>query len=173
MRRLAPYLLLAALALASALGIAVGLSDAPSDHAHRVTDSLVLSSNEAVAGDTIHGFLVIDNGGRPFRLADQNGCAIFFGVELSNAHYDQGIALAVPCTPPMTIAQGVTRLPVTISTSYNHCGPGGPACPAGHFPPPLPRGTYRASVVWTSPVPLPPAAAPVTLLPSSRASSHG
>jgi hypothetical protein len=166
MRRLAPYLLLAVLALASGLGIALGLSEASSVHSFGVTDVLVLNSYEAVAGHPINGFLVIDNGGRPIRLADRSGCAIFFGVELSNAHYDQGIAFTLPCTPPMTVPQGITRLPVTISTSSNRCGPGGPACHAGHFPPPLPRGTYRASVVWTSAVPLPPAAVHITLLPS-------
>jgi len=162
--RLIPYLLLGVLTLAVGLGLGLGLFEAPVGVGHGLSDRLELTSTHVVAGRQIKGWLVIENGGSSFGLNRRNQCKPGFAVALANKHYQQEIAFDADCeSGRFTVAQGITRLPITILTTYETCRPigTGPITPEmpyrladGQFPP-IPSGRYFAHVVWTDPVQLP------------------
>ncbi|MEQ1699406.1 MAG: hypothetical protein ABMA25_04810 [Ilumatobacteraceae bacterium] len=141
--------------------------------AGQVTAHFEFTSNELVAGDTLDGWLVIDNDtGHDIDTRD-DGCAPKWGASLTNAGVPPAAGFTWEClTDPAksTITQGITRLPVAVSASYSECtrdpiasDSGMLAClpPPASSAPPLPAGEYQAVFVGNLPgVPTP---APVAI----------
>ena len=125
-------------------------------HGLRVT--LELARTSVKAGTPIPAMLVVDN---LTRRAITSPCGVDYAVGLSNSQIFFNPAFAAMCQLHQSIAAGITRVKLTIITTYSACSQGGqpdgpmPGCLPGpmgagsHFTvaPPLPRGTYRTSVV--------------------------
>jgi len=181
MRRMTPYLLLAVLMLGTGPGIGLGLAQA-SAATQLLTDRLELSTTSVTSGQQIKGWLVVENRGNAINLTKvatvsirhrgrtpsirRLGCRPDVGIGLSNSHYQQGIGFLSQCSgKPFVIRHGVTRIPLTIVTTYSTCAqPGGgpvtatnPAClSTGTSPfPPMPGGRYKTKVAWSETVPMP------------------
>jgi hypothetical protein len=132
-----------------------------------VSERLELSTTRVVAGHPISGNVVVVNPGSPIDLS--KGCRPGYLVTVKNSHYAPMVVWPTDCVSgPFVIPNGITRLPVVVSTSYWGCSPSGnttpsfPRCLAGNRMPPLPPGQYEAQVLWEGSVPLP-QAPPVTL----------
>ena len=133
---------------------------------HTLTVTLVFNPNIVRQGQTIHGFLVVNNPGPPIDMErDEVGfrCVPLFDVGLSgNGIPRQGSTFPLDCqATPYSIRHGVTRLPTYVSASYGACSenpsdtsPGRPYCNGNRLPA-LPPGTFMASVLWSTKVPLP------------------
>lgn len=141
-----------------------------------VTDQLVLNRTEVVAGNPIHGSLVIVNlTGRTIDLTSM--CHLSADVILANDNVrQQPIVAAVLCirVPPWTMGPGLKRIPVTVLTTFLSCTDdpqaataGDPACGNRVGLPPLPAGQYKAVFVEPPGEHLPhPEPISVTLTPS-------
>ena len=114
-----------------------------------VVAELEIPANTSVkAGDSLQGTVVVTNHtGRP---QDFTGCGELFQVVLHNESAAQqrgGFA----CALSFSIPDGSSSYPVTISTRYSACVPGGsttaPDCLASGTAPPLPAGEYQADLV--------------------------
>ena len=133
---------------------------------HTLTVTLVFNPNIVRQGQTIHGFLVVNNPGPPIDMErDEVGfrCVPLFDVGLSgNGIPRQGSTFPLDCqATPYSIRHGVTRLPTYVSASYSTCteNPSDaslsrPNCNGNRLPA-LPPGTFMASVLWSTKVPLP------------------
>ena len=141
---------------------------------NRLRVQIVLDSAHVVAGETIRGHVVVFNPHAAINLTQtaKNHCEPGFVVILTQGTFRNAVGFTAECTPtPLVISHGVTRFPITVLTTYTGClEPGGsssvatPHCLAGNRPPPLPRGSYKAVIEWSTPVPLPrPAPVGVTL----------
>jgi hypothetical protein len=119
-----------------------------------------------VAGRPIKGTLIVENPGAALDLTQLEmspspHCRLAFEISLTSATVDNQAGFSLVCTTGVyPIAHGTTRLPFSISTTYNGCSPhddstGGPDCLADGDEPPLPVGSYRAVINWSEPVPLP------------------
>jgi hypothetical protein len=147
----------------------------------QMTVQITLSATRTVAGSPIKGSLVITNPGPAVNLTrlEPSGCMPGFGVYLTNGTISNPPAFAADCIDkPLVIAQGTTTLPFTISTMYEACTqqsaettPEFPMCLSSGMPP-LPPGTYQATIEWSPTVPLPqPRPVTVTLTVGSSVSS--
>jgi hypothetical protein len=139
---------------------------------------LVLNSTRAPAdGTPIHGVvLAINNTGHSIAIADAQ-CNAWVQAGLSGPHVRFGVfSNDVACFPAYRLPVGVTRIPVTIETTYNDCRQGKqpgtpdvPHClPQNPIIPPLPPGRYDV-VVGTqnvTPAPALPRVVAITLLPT-------
>ena len=137
----------------------LGLAPAPAG----LTDRIALSSTRTRAGTPIGGTLVVTNHGR--KAVNLNrGCRPYFGVTLAGHGLPMAAAFPADCSrAPFLIKPGVTRLAVTVLTTYPGCTSGQhatahtPACLPGNRMPPLPAGRYQAVLVGSGDLPLPPA----------------
>jgi hypothetical protein len=167
-RRLGWVLAAAALTLASC-------SAHPSQVAsNRLTVQIVLNTAQVAAGDPIKGHLVVNNPNASINLTQlvRGHCEPSFAVVLMQGSFRNDIGFTAECSPrPLEIVQGTTRFSITVLTSYSGClEPGGsssvstPHCLSGNRSPPLPQGSYKAVIEWSTSVPLPkPAPVDVTL----------
>jgi len=142
-----------------------------------MTVQIRLSATQAVAGPPINGNLVITNPGPAVNLTElePSGCMPGFTVYLTNGTIRNEPPSTADCVgAAFVIAQGTTTLPFSIFTTYVGCTsesavttPNDPLClPSGM--PPLPPGTYQATIGWSDVVPLPqPRPVTVTLMASS------
>jgi hypothetical protein len=164
------------------IGIGVGVNGTTANNptsfggTGRLSDHLALDETRVIAGQSVNGALVISNPGKTLNLTKVCQPQLAVGLNLGNFH--QTIAFASVCDgAPLLIDHGTTRLPVSVSTTYDQCsqsGPGTPTLPkclADGGIPPLPAGTYMAKVVWDGPVPLPtPNEVALTLIAKSHTS---
>jgi hypothetical protein len=142
-----------------------------------MTIQIELSATRAVAGPPINGNLVITNPGPAVNLTDlePSGCKPGFSVYLTNGTIKNEAPSTTDCVgAAFIIAQGTTTLPFTIFTTYVSCStsqsavttPNDPLCLSSGMPP-LPPGTYQATIGWDEVVPLPqPRPVTVTLVGS-------
>jgi hypothetical protein len=142
MRRAAiASVLLAVLALA---GLVTGCARTPA----KVSARLVLPSYTITAGHQLSGQVIIDN--QTGHALHFRGCGSPVNVTLSNGHYHPTGAGAA-CAGTATVPTGQTTYPVKVEASYLSCSVGHadgnmPRCAPGDQPPPLPPGTYQASL---------------------------
>jgi hypothetical protein len=142
-----------------------------------IKDRLELTTTRVVAGQPVPATLVIDNPGRSINLtqvarplryvaptpATVPSCTPGVGIGLGNGHYHQQIAFGAGCSGgAFIIARGITRISLTITTTYTSCAqPGGtitptsPACSPSSGLVYLPAGRYTTSLHWSEIVPLP------------------
>jgi hypothetical protein len=122
----------------------------------QLTTRIVLSRTHVVEGSPIKGFVVVINRGKLLKLWDHSGpleCTPGYAVTLTNRRFPPDAAFFADCgTRPLVIPSGVTRLPVTVITTYQGCSPSNasktiPKCLSGRRMPPLPAGQYRAVLV--------------------------
>jgi hypothetical protein len=137
----------------------LGLAPAPAG----LADRIALSRTRVRPGTPIRGMLVVVNHGR--KTVNLNrGCRPYFGVRLAGHGLPVAAAFPADCSrAPFLIRPGVTRLAVTVRTTYSGCTSGKhatahmPACLPGNRMPPLPAGRYQAVLVGDGDLPLPPA----------------
>ena len=148
---------------AAALTLASCGADSPPAASNRRTVQIVLNTFQVAAGDPIKGHLVINNPKAAINLtqAVKNHCDPGVVVILTQGSFHNNIGFTAECWPTaFVISHGVTRLPITVLTIYASCSPSGgssvgtPRC-SSSGPPPLPRGSYKAVIEWSSSVPLP------------------
>jgi len=121
---------------------------------------ITLQHTRVAAGLPIKGTAVFTNrSGDPITV---EACAAdrWLNVGLANKHISyQPANVAIACPPTVQLATGVTRMPITVATTFQGCAqssssPTAPefptSCPGG--PAPLPAGTYY-TVVITSGLP--------------------
>ncbi len=122
----------------------------------QLSTRIALSRTHVVAGSPIKGFVVVTNRGKPLKLWDHSGsleCTPSYGVTLTNNRFPPDMGFEMDCRPhPLVIASGVTRLPVSVFTTYQECSPttaskSVPKCLPGLRMPPLPSGQYKAVLV--------------------------
>ena len=122
----------------------------------QLSTRIVLSRTHVVAGAPIKGFVVVTNRGKPLKLWDRSGpleCRPGYAVVLTNKRFPPQAQFFFSCElRPLVIPSGVTRLPVTVITTYDGCGiytatKSQPGCFPGFQMPPLPAGQYRAVLV--------------------------
>jgi hypothetical protein len=122
----------------------------PAGQAAPVSIKLTLVSRTVVAGGQIAGRVkVINNSGHAIHLA---GCNALFTVALASHSYHPVIAVAT-CLQRLTIPAGTSRYRVQVLASYlscsvRHATAGTPACLPGMRMPPLPPGSYRATLYF-------------------------
>jgi hypothetical protein len=137
----------------------VGLAPAPAG----LTDRIALASTRVRAGTPIRGTLIVTNHGRK-TVNLTRACRPYLGVTLAG----HGLPVVPPfpadCSgAPFLIKPGVTRLAVTVRTTYSGCTTSKhtavhtPACLPGNRMPPLPAGRYQAVLIGSGDLPLPPA----------------
>lgn len=123
---------------------------------------ITLTTTRAVAGDRINGTVEITNSGSAVNLTEMDGGegTPAFLVHLTNGTIIGGPVLGGSATSsPFVIAHGTTYFRFSLWTTYEACGgtpttPNDPPCsPNGE--PPLPPGTYAATIEWSPLVPLP------------------
>jgi hypothetical protein len=137
----------------------VGLAPAPA----RLSDRIALSRTSVSAGTPIKGALIVTNRGRT-AVNLTRYCRPYFAVRLTGHGLPVAAAFPATCSnTPFLIKPGVTRLPVTVFTTYSgctsrrHATAHTPACLSGGRMPPLPAGRYQAVLVGSGDLPLPPA----------------
>ena len=122
----------------------------------QLSTRIVLSLTHVVAGSPIKGFVVVTNRGKPLNLSGRSGpfeCRPGYAVVLTNDRIQPDIAWPLNCSARgLLIPSGVTRLPVTVITTYDGCDmhaatKSQPKCLPGFRVPPLPASTYRAVLV--------------------------
>ena len=122
----------------------------------QLSTRIVLSRIHVVAGSPRKGFVVVTNRGKPLKLWNHSGpleCRPGYAVVLTNKRFPPQAQFFFDCElRPLVIPSGVTRLPVTVPTTYDGCGKSAatksqPKCLPGFRVPPLPAGTYRAVLV--------------------------
>jgi hypothetical protein len=118
--------------------------------------SLILQHTRVAAGMPIKGTVIFTNRtGSPITVET---CAAdaWLEVGLTNRHIPYYPASPLIACPPMVqLVPGVTRVPITVVTTYQACTqsssssttPEVPSCAGG--PPPLPAGTYHTKVITT------------------------
>jgi hypothetical protein len=155
MRRIAPRPALLALAgLAGLAGLLTGCTPAS-----KVSARVVLYSRTVTAGAQLPGRVIVDN--RTGHALHIHGCGDLVQVTLSSRHYHPSLT-APDCSGTLTVPSGRTTYRVRVLTSYLTCSAGHadgstPKCAPGLTTPPLPPGTYRASLDATAGfVPAPP-----------------
>jgi hypothetical protein len=138
-----------------------------------LSTQVMLEVTQVRAGTPIKGTIVVTNTtGRS--IAAPAGCAISYEVVLTSPRYKPIVAWPADCEynrrSASSFAPGVTKMAVTVSTTYLACGGQGPSDPtmppcAGAGLPPLPAGVYYTELVsnGTEILPIPPAVR-VTLL---------
>lgn len=153
-------------AVASVFALAVSSCSSPS-----ATVQIHLSTVRAEAGQPINGTLVVNNPQSAFFLTPK-GCVPPFVVILTRGHFRNDVVIPLACSErSVQVSHGTTRLPFTVTTSYNSClGSGGygddgtPHCLPTGGDPPLPTGSYKAVLEWFTRVPLPtPTPVPIDL----------
>ena len=130
---------------------------------NRLIVQIVLNTSQVVAGDPIKGHLVVHNPHAAINLTQvvKNHCEPGVVVILTQGSFHNNVGFTAQCSPtPFVISHGVTRLPITVLTTYASCTQSGgssrdtPRC-SSSGPPPLPRGSYKAVIEWSMSVPLP------------------
>jgi hypothetical protein len=126
---------------------------------NRLSVQIDLSTTHVVAGRPINGHLSIYN---PHAAINVKGCAPSVAIVLGRGSFSNGTLFFQVCSlRPLVPPHGLTRLPTTVSTRYTLCASDGgssvddPKCLPSGGAPPLPTGTYRATIEWSGPVPLP------------------
>ena len=125
-----------------------------------ITDSLPLSLGIALehtrvmAGLPIKGTAIFTNRtGTPITVET---CAADGWLNVGLANPDITYSPSSPliaCAPSVQLASGVTRMPITVMTTYQGCSESGsgsaeyPPCNPGNQLPPLPPGTYHTVVI--------------------------
>ncbi len=113
-----------------------------------VTATVTLSSTTIVAGSSIPATVTITN--RTGHDLKEGGCVRLFNVDLSNETIKPTVEWP-DCLTVFTIPTGTSTYPVTVATTYHGCGNGPPqgdvpTCLPGGTMPPLPPGTYQATL---------------------------
>jgi hypothetical protein len=138
---------------------------ASSSHGHRSSGRfsarLVLRSTTERAGPPLLGTLVVTNHtGQPIV---EFGCIVPFSVSLSNAQIHPEYPELL-CLQRFILATGISRLAVSVPTSYGGCSLD-PMLPLRTCAiPPLPAGKYHARLVWNGDALPKPKPVSVTLL---------
>jgi hypothetical protein len=117
-----------------------------------ITVRIALSRTDAIAGESIRGVAIIINSTRnsiPVRSCALDGW-LFVGIANKDIPFNPVVAV-VACAGSIHLKPGANRFPLSVSTSYQQCGPsasdtGGQHCTSTGMPP-LPKGTYHTSVV--------------------------
>lgn len=140
---------------------------APSSHpagpAAPVSVQLMLSSRTVTAGGKIAARVVVVN--HTGHAIHTVGCNALFEVALASRSYHPVIAVTT-CAERLTIPAGTSRYRVQVLASYlsctvRHASDGRPACLSGMRTPPLPAGSYHATVYFlvtqfaSAPAPIP------------------
>jgi len=116
-----------------------------------VRDRLVLDKQAVAPGEPVHATLVVVNRGRRTINLSKGECRPHYAVALRSHTYAPKVAIPATCsTLPFLIRPGVTRLPLTIQTTYLSCSSSGgvasgPTVPPNcthSGPPPLRPGRY-------------------------------
>lgn len=160
---------IAALAATNSTGPRTGATEStPSTTntaAGQVTAHFEFTSTEVVAGDTLDGWLVIENNTGKNIDTRVDGCAPKWAVRLASASVPPSAMFTADCTidpTTSTLSTGTTRLPVTATAIYSGCS-GGPESATGttFLPacstdsdsriPHLPAGEYEAVFVGVLP----------------------
>ncbi|HEX4258012.1 MAG TPA: hypothetical protein VH089_23175 [Streptosporangiaceae bacterium] len=154
MRRIA--LLLTVLAGVAWAGLLTGCAPAP---AAKVSARVILDARTVAAGAQLPGRVIVDN--QTGHALHIHGCGDLVQVTLSSRHYHPALA-APDCAETLTVPTGQTTYRVRVLASYLTCSNGDaeagiPKCAPGPKLPPLPPGTYQASLDATASfVPAPP-----------------
>jgi hypothetical protein len=133
------------LALLTLTGLAAGCARPP---ASGLSARMVLSSRTVTAGGQLTGRVTVDN--RTGHILRIHGCGDLVDVTLSSRHYHPALT-APSCAGLLAVPPGRTAYPVRVLASYlscraGHAGGGLPRCGPRHRAPPLPPGTYQASL---------------------------
>jgi hypothetical protein len=113
-----------------------------------ISTAIKLPAKTMVTGSTMHGVVIVTN--RTGHAVEVEGCESWLQVGLSNRDTKAQI-LWHDCLEQLTIPEGRSRYPFTLSAMYRGCvveppmPDGVPLCEAG-TPPPLPPGRYRARI---------------------------
>lgn len=144
--------------------------------AHLVRVRVILDRPVVPAGTSIRGYALVTNAtGRPVMIPDACNGLLLVGLTDGRDTYAPAVG-GVGCKSSQ-LREGVTRIAVTVATTYQQCqGPGSrptrtlPACagPNHDVMPPLPAGRYKTAVVPVSLANTPIASAPVTVRLTSR-----
>ena len=148
---------LALLAIAAAVaGCASGATTQP---AAPMSARVVLPSRTMLAGSQMSGHVVVDN--NTGHAIHTHGCGSPFAVALATSIYHPQVITGA-CSGATTIPAGRFSYPVKVLASYLACSIGHPdgdlpPCLPGRKLPPLPAGTYQATLFQDSHVvPAPP-----------------
>jgi len=122
---------------------------------------LELSATRIVAGSPIEGTLVVTNSSST-AINLTRECRPQYEVTLTNSRFPPAYAFLTSCTDaPFVIHPGVTRLPITVRTTYLSCTNTPTSGADSSFPkctatgdPAMPDGTYEAILVGDQ-LPLP------------------
>jgi hypothetical protein len=120
---------------------------------------ITLEQTRVAAGRPIKGTAIFTNrSGASILVA---ACAADGWLNVGIANHDipyNPVSPEIACPPSVQLASGVTRIPITVMTTFQGCsesGPGSaqyPPCNPGNQLPPLPAGAYH-TVVSTSGLP--------------------
>jgi hypothetical protein len=120
---------------------------------------LVLASRTMTAGSSMSARVVVEN--NTGHAVHVSGCQAIFQVVLINSKYHPLVPW-LACLQRFTIPVGQSSYSASVEASYNMCTAGRPhngerACLPNRQPPPLPPGTYHATLFQLSHiVPAPP-----------------
>jgi hypothetical protein len=117
------------------------------------------------------GRVVVDN--QTGHAIHTHGCGSPFAVALATSTYRPDLITGA-CAEAITIPTGKSSYPVRVLASYlacsvDHSANGLPACLPGSKLPPLPAGTYRATLFQDSHVLPAPPTIPVRVTPKPAA----
>jgi hypothetical protein len=143
-------------------------------HPPALSARVVLASGEMTAGTSMAGDVVVDN--NTGHAVHVPGCVALFEVILTSSTYRPAVAWAT-CLQQFTIPAGQTRYRITLRASYIQCSQGHPqdglkACLPGGRMPPLPPGTYYATLFQARGLVRVPPAIPVRVTPPGRRRPH-
>lgn len=136
---------------------------------------VVLPSPTMTAGSSMTAQVLVDNSsGHAIRVP---GCLGLFQVALTSRGYRPAVAWPA-CLQRFIIRAGQTRYRVAVPASYSQCSQGRPrhglkACLPGGRMPPLPPGTYQASLFQARPLVRIPPAITVRVIMCAENPVHG
>lgn len=134
---------------------------------------LVLGQVDAAPGQRIEGVLIITNPGAPFNLTAvarpfnashlRYHCRPAFEVYLTDGTLTNAGGFRADCSSrSFVVGHGANRLTFRVLTSYASCAESPDSTGTAESPPcgssgspPLPVGSYRATIAWSEWVPIP------------------
>ena len=147
----------------SAPAVSDSLSTVPPVSGGTLTARIELTAHTLAAGSTMPATVIVENSGAEFQVST---CGDYFAVVLANKSVPQSGPPRPQCLEAMTIPNGTSSYPITISASHTLCdeisGKGYPCLPDGGMPP-LPPGEYRTILVEASSPPVPISVDPVVV----------